>query len=186
LSLADSNPLPNGDFSSASQITGWRYGFTPSVPGTLSWNVEDASGSPASGSLELDINNSAPGVNGNGAISKCFGVRPNATYTYGGHSRVSVGSGNITFFCATFSDNVCITAATYLTPYPTMSNGTAWSTAAGTGGTLPANAEYAMCRLIFVRTDGSSLASALFDNLYFDSASADHIFANGFEGPAGF
>ena len=73
---ADSNLLPNGDFSNAKQITGW----TADPTGSISFSTLDLDASASSGSLLASGNIFQPGS----ATSSCFRIEPLTSYGFGG------------------------------------------------------------------------------------------------------
>ena len=101
---ADSNLLPNGDFSDAKQITGW----TADPAGSISFSTLDLDASASSGSLLASGNIFQPGS----ATSSCFRIEPLTSYGFGGEffARTDGGlndSGEATFSCSSFLTTNC-------------------------------------------------------------------------------
>lgn len=181
--FADANLLPNGDFSSANQITGWTRQFSPPT-NQLFWSNDDAEGSASSGSLEMDTDSAS--LDGDAlASSTCFAVFPGSTYSYGGQSRSASGSSVVIFSCTSWTDSACSTGFAHLMPYPAMQTTDSWALSTIASGALPADASSVSC-LVDVRNGGTTQTSSMhFDNLYFNSELPNLIFANGFESSGG-
>jgi hypothetical protein len=157
------NLLPNGDFSSATQITGWS-----NSRGANSWSSDDANGSPSSGSLQTQTD--AVG-DPEDTISACFAVTPSAAYSYGGETRqIGQTGATVLFTCTSYLVAGCLGNVHDLSPVPLMSVTTMWpSLAASASGTLPANAQSVNCATHVDNALGGTAETVHFDNLFFDS-----------------
>ena len=168
------NLLPNGDFSSGLQISGWSLS-TPS--GSLSYSSNDAQHSSTSGSLELgNVGTSAVTAN-----SACFSVQPGLGFSIGGEyaSTWVVGPGTFgeaSFACSYFTTTDCsgtgVSVATsgsidYTQPFGSFGNVT---------GTLPSNAQSARCsvsaQVDSIGQNGDPPLTVDFDNLSFATSPA--------------
>ena len=114
---ADSNLLPNGDFSDAKQITGW----TGEPAGAIEFSPTDLDGSPSSGSLVVRGDLHQLGT----ATSSCFEIEPRTSYSFGGEFIGSISGGfslgdegEATFSCMSFSTTNCSGPASTLGSTP--------------------------------------------------------------------
>jgi len=103
---ADSNLLPNGDFSDAKQIIGW----TGDPAGSIDFSPTDLDGSAGSGSLVVQGGLHQLGT----ATSSCFEIEPRTSYTFGGEFIGSISGGfnlgdegEATFSCKSFATANC-------------------------------------------------------------------------------
>ena len=108
---ADSNILPNGDFSNAKQISGW----SGDPAGSISFNAFDFDGSTDSGSMVVQGGSFQLGT----ATSSCFGIEPRTSYTFGGDFQASVdfdigNTGKFEFSCQQFATSNCSGSANVL------------------------------------------------------------------------
>ncbi len=166
---ADPNLLPNGDFSSAQQVTGWTS--TASDTNIITWSSDDAGADPTSGSLALSTGESV-GVGGGMALalSPCFRVTSGANYTFGGQSRSATNGALGILQCRAFSDIACTQPIGTLGFAP-LPHSSSWPPSASTSGTLPLAAQSAYCSLTFSGSGTTqSPGTEHFDNLFFNSA----------------
>jgi len=172
---ADTNLLPNGDFSNAMQITGWTLHIDINA-GTLSWNSDDAGADPGSGSMQLDTDSIGEPTM---ATSDCFAVPDGGAYRVSGQTKVVAGGGSFDFQfgCSFTTDGNCSGTGLSGTG-PTLSYSSSWSTLQSASGTVPNGAKSAKCYIYLQNVYNAAIASVRFDNLLF---TADYIFHNAFE-----
>jgi len=169
---AEQNLLPNGDFSSAQQLTGWGP-FPGSGPIAFSATM-NASGS-ASGSIVLS---SSPPDGGTAAGSVCFQVAPGATYRYGGKISPANPSGvssQAHFGCHYYQDTACSRAGDVdLDPHQsqTYTGMGPFQDLPEVSGILDGSARSVNCFVSLASPSNSttSASQAYFDDLYFKSS----------------
>jgi hypothetical protein len=167
---ADQNLLPNGDFSSAQQLTGWLP-FPGSGPIAFSSSM-NASGA-ASGSIVLS--SSSPD-GGTGAGSTCMQVAPGATYRYGGKLSPANPSGVTSaarFSCYYHKDATCSRPGDVdLDVHPVTFTGMApFQVIPEASGILDGAARSVNCALLLTSPSNSTntASQVYFDDLYFQS-----------------
>jgi len=166
---ADTNLLPNGDFSALNTLTGWQ------CLGQSWISNDDADANAASGSLSLQDISFTHGY----CTSPCIAVRPGAAYSLGGQSRLLYGTPYVDFSCAETNATTC-NSFTYNLHGPAMSMATAWNDpAASASGILGSSTRSLKCTLTFRSVD-YGIISGHFDNLFFTT---DVVFAADFESP---
>ena len=167
---AQSNVLPNGDFSDTSGVTGW----TPVGTGSVKYvNTVDADNAPASGAMVLGYLDSNDPEH---AVSQCFPVTAGTSYQFGGkYEEINafevVGGAQMT--CSSFSDTNCASGEMSL-GLASLSSATTTSFASwnSASGNLASNARAAQCTVSTVEiisgfpgiTQGSG---AYVDDLFF-------------------
>jgi len=182
---ADTNLLPNGDFSNAAVASGWSCA---GIFGSHAWTGDDADAFPTSGSIEVSAHAVLDGPNSwleglEICNSACFDVRPGSAYAYGGHSRLAAVAGGpgssfaMYFSCGVYAQSGCSGLPTWL-PAPSMSAASAWTLPALVDGALPANAVSASCQIQTIADGENGSGTGHFDSLFFTT---DTIFANGYE-----
>jgi hypothetical protein len=165
---ADSNLLPNGDFSSQNQVSGWS--------GDMVFNgALNAAGTPGSGALMLSTNDDGDPVV---AVSSCFAVTPNAAFSYGGQVYIPPSfntAPSVAFTCSAYQAANCSGGPIDLAGSSVGAGVQEFGSLQLVGGLLPGNVRSANCQAairttFFQGPQGSSKeSSADFDNLQFNS-----------------
>lgn len=164
---AQTNLLPNGDFSDSEGIAGWTA--TTNADVSFASSV-DADNSIGSGSLEL-------GDPFSSANSACFAVVPGAAYSFGGKLTLSPAmfgsTGESELACKAYSDSNCALSTTDLGVLTAgVGDPTNGFYAAGPiTGTLVSNDRFVQCTVSnigFESTIDTGVPSFV-DDLYFDT-----------------
>jgi hypothetical protein len=164
---ADSNLLPNGDFSDANQISNWTLA-NPPIGSPFVWSSDDAGNSASSGSLELMAT-----FFGNTAQSACFRVTAGAAYAFGGEARLVGGGPSLSFGCFAYAAIDC--SGTPISPLGTLgaSGSATWvsmivpAPTDPPNGSLPPGSQSVQCR---ATNSAAGLGGTYhLDNLYFNS-----------------
>jgi len=165
---ADPNLLPNGNFSTTDQVSGWTW-FSDYGLGSVVWASDDADGDPVSGSLEIDTDSVGRHVS---VKAPCFDATPGAAYSMGGQARTISGvTDGANFFCNAFDQRQCGGGTTYTYGFPNLefSSGPSWTTAITTAGNLAPTVMSLQC-IFGAGAANTSALSIRFDNLFFRSA----------------
>ena len=178
---ADSNLLPNGDFSNAKQITGW----TADPTGSISFSTLDLDASASSGSLLASGNIFQPGS----ATSSCFRIEPLTSYGFGGEffARTDGGlndSGEATFSCSSFLTTNCsgpaiILAIVQLISTALQQDHFLWTLTRRAAPRLSAQCSVSIESTFTDNPEGSP-ALLNVDNLYFKAYNPDGISSGGY------
>lgn len=173
IAVADTNLLPNGDFSTAQQLTGWQA-LPPGA--TFLWKADDAGLDANSGSMEV-----AGTLLGGHMQSACFQVNPGAPYSFGAQYRISSGGPAKTMNCMAYGSSTCDSANQigFLGNWAGGPYSTSWVSWGPYAGTLPANAIAVTCE---VDASANGVGGTVeFDNVYFNSALATPVELESFE-----
>lgn len=174
--FADSaNLLPNGDFSDASQITGWQNIGSA----TISWTTDDADDAPDSGSIEVTADDS--GMLGT-AFPNCFDVTGGAGYKVGLQSKVVTSNIPLNFMaCSSYPAASCGGTPTALANNPPARFNPFW-TPSTASGVLPADAQSVFCGVSLSGSAADGAVTVRYDNIFFKMTAADTVFEDGFDG----
>ena len=161
--------LPDGDFSSANQLSGWTANFTEKVQ----WSSNDGESDASSGSLETTgYGTGFPTT----ALSSCFAVVGGQHYRIGGKSQGAAGTISGGFRCTVWNGAAC-SGTSALLPYLDLRwvgfTGGNWY-AGQMDGLLPDDAQSATCSAIGTPKS----LTVWFDDLFFESPGSG-VLANG-------
>jgi len=164
--------LPNADFSSVSQISGW----SASGSGTIQWSNLDAGGDASSGSLRADGAGTGNPVLG---VSSCMAVTGGQTFRYGGSASGGVGFVSAGVACTAFDTSDC-TGTGSLLDYVDLrhSDGAPWHTGS-VDGTLPPQAQSVHCS---TSNNAMGASTVYFDDLFFESPGPGRLAYGDFRG----
>jgi hypothetical protein len=165
-SAADSNLLPNGDFSNASQISGW----TAPEGVTISFSSRDGAGNASSGSMQIATDGSGRGY----AQSGCFAVVPGTAFRFGGRFAAAAPGVTTHVFvrCTSYAAANCSGSSRIdLNPAADgldIAGSGSFVSLPELSGTLDGSARAVSCD-VYPSTSGSGVSAAFVDDLHFTS-----------------